>query len=660
MPVPQNTRDAMPFSGLALAVGLAMTAATANADESIQLDDLVVTASGFEQEITTAPASISVISSEELETRAYTDLTDALRSTPGVTVTGGGAGDNGVDISLRGMPASYTLLLVDGKRVSGRESRPNGSAGFETDWLPPLESIQRIEVVRGPMSTLYGSDAIGGVINVITRKVQDEWHGNLQQDVTLQENQDSGNQYQTSFNLAGPLVEDRAGLQIYGRIYNREEDQIENGYEEKELQNFTARLSLTPTDSQEFLIEGGITDQERTSLMGASAPQTGCRGGCTDSYTEHTNKHFSLAHTGRWEFGTTDSYIQRETTRDKSRQIEISNTNAKTSLVAPIGYDHRLTLGASFEKEELDDQTTNRISERTRIENSRWALFTEDEWMLTDKLILTGGARLDNDENYGDHISPRVYAVYQLAPQWTVKGGIAGGYRAPNLREITPDWGQVSRGGNVYGNPDLEAETSLNKEIALYYNGFNAVDASLTLFHNSFDDKITRITCPTSICTDGANQFGADPTYRVNVDEAVTRGVEISLDMALTDRLDLSTTYTYTDSEQKTGEYKGEPLTQLPRHLFSANLDWQASDTLTHWTRLTYRGRESQPVSGPSQDAIVAPSSTQLDTGLGYQLNAQASLKAGIYNLFDEEIGYDEYGYVADGRRYWMALNINF
>lgn len=660
MPEAHTAKPRMLRSQLTVALGLALITGIGHAEDTIQLEDLVVTASGFEQDVTSAPASISVITSEELEKRAYSDLTDALRSTPGVTVTGGGGASGGLDISLRGMPASYTLMLVDGKRVSSRESRPNGSAGFETDWLPPLDSIERIEVVRGPMSTLYGSDAIGGVINIITKKVQDEWGGSIQQDVTIQENQDSGNYYQSSFNLSGPLVEDKLGLQVYGRLYNREEDEILEGNEDKELQNINARLSLTPTENHDILFEAGLTDQERTAHMGASLPEEGCRGACSDSHDKHKNTHFALSHNGRWNFGTTDSHIQRESTKNKTREIEITNTTAKTSLVAPIGQDHRLTIGASYEKEELEDGTTNQISDLSSIESSRWAIFTEDEWMLTDSLSLTAGARLDDDDNYGDHISPRLYAVYQLAPEWTVKGGVAGGYRAPNLREITPDWGQVSRGGNIYGNPDLEAETSLNKEIALYYNGFNNVDASITVFHNSFDDKITRIACPTDVCTDGANQFGSDPTYRINVDEAVTQGVELSLDMALTDRLDLSASYTYTDSEQKSGENEGEPLTQLPKHLFSANLDWQATESLSHWTRLTYRGKESQPTTGPSQSSIVAPSSTQVDTGLGYRLNDQATLKAGVYNLFDEEIDYDEYGYIADGRRYWLAVNITF
>ncbi|AYF34254.1 ligand-gated channel protein [Vreelandella alkaliphila] len=629
------------------------------AQETPRLDDVVVTASGFEQQISSAPASISVISREELERGHYQNVTDALRDVPGVIVTGGGAGDRGNDISIRGMPSQYTLILVDGRPQNSRESRPNGSAGFEQDWLPPLQAIERIEVVRGPMSTLYGSDAIGGVINVITRKVADEWHGNVQLDTVLQENSNSGDSRQANFYLSGPLVGDRLGLQLYGRASERDEDDILNGYEEKSLQSLTARLNFAANDNHDFTAEAGVTEQDRYSRVGRSGAAEGCRGGCTDSIGEYTNTHVAVTHSGRFDWGTSETFVQRERSDNKSRDIEITNTTAKTSAVIPLGM-HLVTVGASYEEESLSDTTTNRISDRTEIENSQRALFVEDEWMLTDTWALTGGLRVDDDDNFGSHVSPRLYSVWNVTPDWTLKGGVSTGYRSPSLREITPDWGQVSRGGNIYGNPDLKPETSLNKEIALLYANDAGLSGSLTLFHNDFDDKITRIACPVDICTDGPNDFGSDPTYRVNVDEAITQGVEASLAAPLTDAVSLTASYTFTDSEQKSGQYAGEPLTQLPRHQVSATLDWQVNSRLSQWTKVSYRGEESQPTTGPSSRSVVAPSYTFVDAGMGYKLNDSTTVNAGIYNLFDERITYEEYGYVDDGRRVWLGLNVAF
>ena len=649
----------MRFALWGAAALLAAGPVLAESGDGHELGQVTVTASGHAQQLEDAPASISVITREQIEQRYYQDATDALRDIPGVIITGGGSGDRGNDIVIRGMPSQYTLILVDGKPVSTRETRPNGSAGFEQDWLPPLQSIERIEVVRGPMSTLYGSDAIGGVINVITRKVAEEWGGAVQLDTIIQDDSRSGDIQQGNFSLSGPLLADTLGLQVYGRASSRQEDRFVDGFEEKNLKNLNARLSFTPTDNQDFTLEAGQTKQDRRSLIGYSAPATGCRGGCTDSDNEYTREVLALSHTGRWDFGTTDSYVQREEAENLTREMKVTNTSAKTALVAPLG-DHLLTVGANFEKEELSDQTSNQISNRTDVDASKWALFAEDEWMLPGNVSVTGGLRLDDDENYGSHVSPRLYGVWGMAPRWTLKGGVSTGFRSPSLREITPDWGQVSRGGDVYGNPDLEPETSVNKELGLYFNAGRDLQANVTVFHNDFKDKITRIACPPSVCPGGPNQFGSDPTYRVNVDEAVTRGVEAAVSTTLARTLDLTLSYTYTDSEQKSGEYKGEPLNQVPKHLASLQADWRVTSRLSPWLAVRYRGEESQPTTGPSSSSIVAPSNTLVDAGLAFKLTPQATLNTGIYNIADKEIFQDEYGYVEDGRRYWLGMRVSF
>ena len=649
----------MRFALWGAAALLATGPVLAESGDGHELGQVTVTASGHAQQLEDAPASISVITREQIEQRYYQDATDALRDIPGVIITGGGSGDRGNDIVIRGMPSQYTLILVDGKPVSTRETRPNGSAGFEQDWLPPLQSIERIEVVRGPMSTLYGSDAIGGVINVITRKVAEEWGGAVQLDTIIQDDSRSGDIQQGNFSLSGPLLADTLGLQVYGRASSRQEDRFVDGFEEKNLKNLNARLSFTPTDNQDFTLEAGQTKQDRRSLIGYSAPATGCRGGCTDSDNEYTREVLALSHTGRWDFGTTDSYVQREEAENLTREMKVTNTSAKTALVTPLG-DHLLTVGANFEKEELSDRTSNQISNRTDVDASKWALFAEDEWMLPGNVSVTGGVRLDDDENYGSHVSPRLYGVWGMAPRWTLKGGVSTGFRSPSLREITPDWGQTSRGGDVYGNPDLEPETSVNKELGLYFNAGRDLQANVTVFHNDFKDKITRIACPPSVCPGGPNQFGSDPTYRVNVDEAVTRGVEAAVSTTLARTVDLTLSYTYTDSEQQSGEYEGEPLNQVPKHLASLQADWRVTSRLSPWLAVRYRGEESQPTTGPSSSSIVAPSNTLVDAGLAFKLTPQATLNTGIYNIADKEIFQDEYGYVEDGRRYWLGMRVSF
>lgn len=145
---------------LAAAATCASTAAFAQAREST-MEEVVVSASGFEQELKNAPASISVVTRQELETKNFRDLAEALQGVEGIDVMGGTGKTGGLDISIRGMPSDYTLILIDGRRqnVAG-DVTPNGFGAALTSFMPPISAIERIEVIRGPMSTLYGSDAI--------------------------------------------------------------------------------------------------------------------------------------------------------------------------------------------------------------------------------------------------------------------------------------------------------------------------------------------------------------------------------------------------------------------------------------------------------------------------------------------------------------------
>lgn len=608
---------------------------------SDQLEDIVVTASGHDQMVKDAPASMSVITRESLEGRHYSDLTDALRGLPGVTVSSGGYSK---DISIRGMPGEYTLILVDGRPIDSRDTRPSGSGGFEQDWLPPLEAIERIEVVRGPMSTRYGSDAIGGVINIITRKTQEEWVTNLHYDTFIPQHSVSGHERQSRIRTSGPLIDGLLGLSVSAGQTTRQEDDITRGYPQRKRQDLDTKLSLTPDDNQRIEAEFAYHDQNRQTEEDRSQGQ--------DSDRDWDTRRFSLSHQGDWASASTNSYVQYETSRNDSRDITLSNTKASSNVLIPLG-DHLTTLGVSFEEEHLEDNDTNALSEINEIRNSRWSLFAEDEWLLTDDWALTGGVRLDEDENYGSHLSPRLYSVYQLADSWTLKTGVATGYKAPSLRQVADNWVQDSRGGDIYGNPDLEAETSLSREIGLLYDNARGTQAGVTLFRSDFDDKIVTELCPDGACAGGAD----DARWYNNVDSAVTQGVELSLNQELRHDLALALSYTYTDSEQTSGENKGQPLTQIPRHQATAQLDWQLNHRLNHWTRVDWRGEETQPATGVTSRTVIAPSYTIVDTGVSFDATTQLTLSAGLYNLFDKRVRYDDFGYVEDGRRLWVGVD---
>ncbi|PZN33446.1 MAG: TonB-dependent receptor [Proteobacteria bacterium] len=187
------------------------------------IDRVVVTASGYEQKIVDAPASISVVTAEELQQRPYITLIDAVRELEGVDVGETSDKTGQRTISIRGMGADYTLILIDGKRQNNHgDIYPNSFGGNQFNHIPPLDAIERIEVIRGPASTLYGADALGGVVNIITRKTYDHWSSSVTVGHSLQEDDAFGADTTYDFAAYGPLIENKLGIALRGAYYQRD------------------------------------------------------------------------------------------------------------------------------------------------------------------------------------------------------------------------------------------------------------------------------------------------------------------------------------------------------------------------------------------------------------------------------------------------------
>lgn len=641
------------------AAALAQGGAVGSVD---QLQEVVVTATGFEQVVEDAPASITVLPRAELEKRAYKDVTDALKDVPGVVITGGGSSS---DISIRGMAPAYTMILVDGKRQNSRETRPNADGpGMEQGWLPPVEAIERIEVVRGPMSSLYGSDAMGGVVNIITRKVPEQWHGSVRTEATVQEDSDSGNIYQSNFYLGGPIADERLGLQIYGQAQRRQEDKFVGGFNKQEANSITGKLSFKPNTDHDLVAEFSRTLQERTETPGKSIASTD-----SSSSTKYDRNSFSLTHTGRWgENVTSNTYVQYDETDNPTRNMYLKNTEVNSQWNVVLG-QHIVSAGINYKQEDLTDLTNEYSVGGSKLKRYQWALFAEDDWFLTDAFTLTSGLRMTRDENYGTHWTPRMYGVWHATDQLSLKGGISTGFKAPSLRSAVADWGQATGGRNgnaiIMGNPNLKPEKSVSEEIGIVWDNRQGWTSSLTFFNTDFKDKISELeTCRTATspvpCTVPPDPHVYDFTRtRVNVDKAIMRGVEATSTWRVRPDLRLSANYTYTYSKQKSGDFAGQALNKMPRHMANATLDWDINPQLDLWSRVNFRGKTSEYLSRTAM-AEGTPSFTFVDVGLNYKLGKNLSAGFGIYNLFDKRVTNEAFGAVYDGRRYWAYLTASF
>ncbi|EMI7478816.1 TonB-dependent receptor [Morganella morganii] len=670
---------------LAVAVMSAATAAYAENKD----DTIVVTASGFAQEMRDAPASITVITKEQLQNKPAANLIDMVKDVEGVSVIGGSLKP---DISIRGLSGDYTLIMVDGRRQNSRESRPNGSGGYEAGFIPPVEAIERIEVIRGPMSSLYGSDAMGGVINIITKAVADEWHGSMGMGGIIQESKDYGNSANTDFYVSGPLIKDKLGLQVYGGMNYRREDHLQEGTPRKDDKNITAKLAFTPIEGQKFLAEVGRSTQEHTSTPGKSIADFSERGGLKQknnkSEVHNDRNHWALTWKGDWDEINSEVSVYQENTVRKTntgkwnkvnedwvmaydaRRPEVTNTvvDGKVTAFLPSNV---LTVGGQYQYAKLKDDSVikNKQTVTEKMTAEQKALFVEDEFSVTDDLTLTGGLRMDDHEFYGKHWNPRAYAVYKLTDEITIKGGVAKAFRAPTLRELSPNFGTSTQGGAaiMYGNRDLKPETSVTEELGIAYDHESGFSASATLFNTEFKNKLTsyQVAGQTDPLT-GLNMFIYD-----NVGKANIRGVEMASRIPVAEKWNLNLNYTFTDSERKSDDeklngksLKGQPLEMTPRHMANAKLDWQYRPDMNFYTQANYTGKQ---VWAAQRNGAKQPRErsgiTTLDLGMTYQVMPNALLNLAVLNIANEkgdDIDTNGNWQIDEGRRYWANLKLNF
>lgn len=246
----------------------------------VDLEPTVVSATTTERKLRDAPASVSLIDAEDLRRRPVRDLQEALRGSESLQFNGVGMSRRG--ISVRGMSSEHTLVLVDGQRIS-TSSGAIAHSDFDLGWVP-VESIERIEVVRGPMSSLYGSEALGGVVNVITRRATDTWTGSGLLDGGVREDGLGGQSHQLGAYLAGPLVPGKLGLALNGESRRQQETPDADERRLSELEGGNAdsgglNLSWTPDDAQRIDLghQRGRERRWRNSETGGRARATTSR-----------------------------------------------------------------------------------------------------------------------------------------------------------------------------------------------------------------------------------------------------------------------------------------------------------------------------------------------------------------------------------------------
>jgi outer membrane receptor for ferrienterochelin and colicins len=390
------------------------------------------------------------------------------------------------------------------------------------------------------------------------------------------------------------------------------------------------------------------------------------------------NKRTASNPTGTWVTladAMADPRFQALMPRPK-RTLESSDTTYSAKYEVPLS-NHFLVVGAEYKEAELKDGVFGMDKGKTdgKKDYYQYGLFTEDNWNIIDPLTLTFGARYDKHEDFGDNVSPRVYATYAINNNWTVKGGVATGYKTPKTTDLQE--GIVGFGGQgtspQIGNPNLKPEKSVSYEAAVYYEHENGHNANLTLFQNDFKDKIESGTLTGTAGSEWASLGYDDLTQKQNIDDATIKGIEVAGKYFIIDNLSIKANWTYLDSENK--ETK-KPLRSSPKHMYNTTLDYQATSKFN--TYLQYSGeldRYNKTASEGANKDIYYKDYSIWNLGATYKVDKNLTFNGRVNNLFDKDFMeykavakgsgrtpyyYDQYSNISAGRNFWLSANYTF
>jgi outer membrane receptor for ferrienterochelin and colicins len=613
---------------VACAAALSCGGAWAQAQtELLAAQTIVVTATRHGILSTDAPAALSVVTQRDIEARGADNVFEAIRGETGLSLQGRAVGGRKV-LSVRGMDSRQALFLVDGRRI-GASDGVIGASDFQYDWIA-VEDIERIEIVRGPMSVLYGSEAMGGVVNVITRQPGDRWHFGATAEGSDADGGRGGGGWRVAARADGPLGPDlslRAGIAasqvdaVASLV-----DPLISELEARHKRDAWLGLGWRPAAGQRIDVEHRQGAEERE----ANARERGGRRRYHVTTNDIDRSMTSLGWDAQWgasgEQGPLETQVRtyRSTIDVENRRTQGVTVNVPQRVEEQVleaqAYrpftTHALTAGWEARNEALADPGLP--GGRSLLRHR--SIFAQDEWQVAKPLALTLGLRRDTHEQYGHEWSPRAYAVWRIGDGWTAKGGYSHGFKVPNLKQVVP--GARPEGPNTFlGNPDLKPERSDALEFGV---GLEAgqMQAQAMAFDQRVEDLIeVRLVAPGAV--PGIGTY----TYE-NTAKARLRGFEGSLSRPLGAGFSTALNYTYLDATAGSGQR----LERRPRHSATARVDWRGGVWRTG-VYIEHAGDQLLPSTTVGAPAQRAPDVTLLGAHVTCELESGLEASFGVQNL---------------------------
>jgi vitamin B12 transporter len=604
---------------------------------------IIVTASRLETRASDVASSVTVIDSEELQRGQYTTVLQALRKVPGLDlVQSGGAGGN-VAAFLRGANSEHTLVLLDGIELNNPASP---SRAYNLANLT-LENVERIEVIRGPQSMLYGSDAMGGVINIITKRAE--------QGASVRVSSEAG-AYNT-FNQVAQVaygsdrVESTTGLtrQDVGNISAADARDGNSEHDRYENTSLTNTTKLRVTDNTDASATTRYTrshsNLDNTGGVGGDDPNRNLfneefftRGEVVGHHLAKTLTTAAWVSYGHHYLKDYNDPDQRSTDMLRSSYGgDLFDLGGK-AVWSPRRY-FSAVVGGETQRERADssyssDGAWGPYNDELYGAAARTnSIYAESKVSYEDSVFLDSGIRYDSHSIFGDRTTFRIAPAVLVGSSTKLRGSVGTGFKAPSLVQLY----------SSYGNPDLAAERNVGWDVGVDQQLFSKkATASLTYFHTSFENLIS---------------FNPSTFVLENIAQAKTQGLESAVTVDFTKQVSARVSYTYTDTVD---DNTGEALLRRPKNKGSVGLTYRPTEKTT--TALTWRGYSSRfdnDFSGSTPQRISLSGYGLVDVSASYDLSPKTRLFTRIENLFDQE--YQEvYGFGTMGAAAYAGVSVTY
>ncbi len=564
------------------------------AQEKATLEEVVVSATRTEVPIDELGVSASLVTAKEMEARRATDVLEVLRDLAGIHVVQSGARGSLTELYLRGGESNFTMVMIDGMQVN------EAGGGFDFSSLT-TDNIERIEIIRGPQSALYGSDAIGGVINIITRKGQGP--------PTLRFSTAHGTHSENGRYLGEQKLSLAGGNEWlgYSLAYGRIDDHGILGINNEYWNNlFSGRVDVYPHEKVDMTLTARMSDNRLgiPTENGGDRPDRVFPGLDPDQFQQRRDVVAGLRSRVEllpwWEhcvsFGVHRLDQSFEDPPNPTSSAFDAAPGSKTkSLETRTTFDYHmnirypregsvrstLTVGYEYERESLDLSSLSTIrfgplpwgawisASEQDAQRTNAAYYLQEQLSLFDRLHLAAGFRVEDNSSFGTDVNPRGSLAYEIKETGTkLRGAIGTGIKEPTFLENFGGFGTV-------GNPGLAPEESFSWEVGVDQRIWGRkAQVGLTYFQNRYDNLIAYVYVPPP----GISTFQ-------NIQAAKAWGVEFDLRVRPGYGLTLGGTYTFLDTEVTDDGglgnlffAKGEKLLRRPNHSGSLYVDWSWRD----------------------------------------------------------------------------------